>query len=169
MGNRDELWNVAWETFYDAYYYEILFDDISKKWQTFDFATRLLVALTASGSAVAGWALWSDENYKIGWVVFAGLASVISIIHAALNTNEKLKRYAKLSSDISNVKMEYETFQHELTIYPDFDVDKYFKKHQKLRGSYQKALEAYAPDFMSSVKIQNVAQTKLNHKLGIQE
>ena len=51
MGNRDELWKATWETLYDASYYEVLFSEVLKRWQAFDFITRLLVAVTASGSA----------------------------------------------------------------------------------------------------------------------
>lgn len=68
MGNREELKKAIWETFYKAMYYEILFDEISKRWQAFDFITRLLVALTASGSAIAGWALWNNDDFKYIWV-----------------------------------------------------------------------------------------------------
>jgi len=169
MGDRNELWKIAWETFYDASYYEILFGETSKNWQTFDFVARLLVAFTVSGSAVSGWALWNDEEYKIGWVIFAGAASVISIIHATLNTNDKLKHYAQLSADISDVKLEYETFRHELSIYPDFDVDQNFKKHQRLREKFQKVISSYTTDFLASKRVQNMAQNILNQKLGIQE
>jgi len=31
MGNRDEVWNATCETFYDASYYVILFELISKR------------------------------------------------------------------------------------------------------------------------------------------
>lgn len=169
MGSRDELWKVSWETFYDTFYYEVLFGELSKSWQRFDFVARLLVALTASGSAVAGWALWNDADYKLYWTLFAALASVISIVHATVNAPEKLKHYVKLSNDISEVKIEYETFRHELAIYPEFDIDKNFKRHQKLREKYQKVLSGYSPDFMASQKAQNYAQTLLNEKLGIEE
>ena len=91
MGNRDELWNATWETFYDASYYEVLFGKLSQNWQIFDFITRLLIALTASGSAVAGWALWNESNYKEYWVITAAIASILSIVHALLNTTDKVK------------------------------------------------------------------------------
>ncbi len=64
---------------------------------------------------------------------------------------------------------ECETFQHELKIYPEFDVDENFKKHKELREKYQKALEPYLPDFMTTDKIRNKSQTMLNEKLGIKE
>jgi hypothetical protein len=169
MGNRDELWKATWETLYDASYYEVLFAEVLKRWQAFDIITRLLVAITASGSAVAGWALWNDDNYKILWLVVAGIASLLSIIHATLNTPDRVKNYTKLSNVISHVRLDYETFQHELKIYPDFDVDANFNKFKELRSKYQKALESFSPDFLTTDKARHNAQTILNTKLGIKE
>jgi hypothetical protein len=169
MGNRDELWKATWETLYDVSYYEVLFDVVLKRWQTFDFLTRLLVAVTASGSAVAGWALWNDENFKVPWMAVAGVASLMSIIHATLNTPDRVKNYTKLCNAISNVCLDYETFQHELKIYPKFDVDTNFTKYKELRSNYHKALESFSPDFLTTDKLRHKAQTILNTKLGIKE
>ncbi len=169
MGNKDELWNATWEALYDASYYEILFGELSKEWQKFDFITRVLVALTASGSAVAGWALWSYDNFKVIWLVVAGTASLMSIVHATLNTPDRVKSYTKLASDISGVRLDYETFWKELKIYPDFDVDQYFQKYKELREKYQNVLETYSPDFMATDRIRNKTQTVLNTKLKIKE
>lgn len=166
-GNRDELWKAAWETFYDASYYEVLFTEVMTRWQSFDFVARLLVSLTASSSAIAGWALWNDDDYKALWVLFAGVASVLSIIHTTLNATEKLKKYSKLLNDMTKVTLDCETFRHELSIYPEFDVDKAFKKHQKLRSDLQKALSGYSSDLMDTKGLQNKSQKILNNKLGI--
>lgn len=169
MGNRDELWKATWEAFYDASYYEVLFGELSKRWQTFDFITRLLVALTASGSAVAGWALWNDENFKVMWLLAAGTASLLSIAHATFNTPDRVKNYTKLANDISGVRFDYETLRNELKIYPEFDVDKNFQQYKEIREKYQKALESYSPDFMETDGIRNKSQTILNIKLQIKE
>ncbi len=169
MGDRDELLKASWETFYDASYYQILFEEVSKRWQTFDFITRLLVAVTASGSTIAGWALWNDDGFKCIWLFTAGFASLISIVHATLNTPEKVKNYSKLADGISTVCHEYETFRQELKIYPDFNVDEKYNNHKALRLKYTKALEAFSPDFLTTEKIQNDSQTMLNSKLGIEE
>jgi hypothetical protein len=49
---RDELWNAAFNTYYDAYYEEIAADKMISRWQILDELTKVLVALTASGSAM---------------------------------------------------------------------------------------------------------------------
>lgn len=169
MGDRDELWNAVWDGFYDAFYNEILFGEILKNWQKFDFITRLVIAFTASGSAIAGWTLWNDDDYKILWVFIAGAASILSIIHTTLNTPDRVKNYAALANNISDIRLEYETFQHELKIYREFDVDESFIKHKELRAKYKQILQSYSPDFLTTDKIKNTSQTMLNKKLGIEE
>ena len=169
MGNRDELKTAVWDSFYDTSYFDILFTDISKRWQIFDYVTRLLVAFTASGSAIAGWALWNQADFKTVWVVSAGVASILSIIHATSNATEKVNTYGKLSNGVSLLSHEYETFYKKLKIYPEFDVDNEYATHEDLRSQFKKILESYSPDFFTTSKLKNNAQTKLNIKLGIKE
>lgn len=169
MGKRDELWDKTWNTFYDVSYYVILFGIISKRWQKFDFYTRLLVAITASSSAVAGWALWNDANFKIFWVLLAGFASFISIVHTVASTQEKVTHYTKLNNSMNLLQIEYESFLNEMEIYPEFVVDDFFKKHQSLREEYKKILSSNVSDFLTTEKLKNEAQTILNKKLGIKE
>ena len=70
---------------------------------------------------------------------------------------------------MSEIKLEFESLRNELSIYPDFDVNKYFKTHEKTKGRYKKVLSSYAPDFMTTESIQNKAQTLLNTRLDIKE
>lgn len=168
MGNRDEVWNATWDTFYDSYYHVILFEKLSKRWQTVDFVTKLLVAITTSSSAIAGWSLWNDDDFKIIWIILAGLASFISIVHTILNVNEKVKKYSDLSNKMSLIKHDFESLQNEMKIYPDFNVDSFFTKLEILRDKYINTLENHSIDFLTTDKIRNESQDKLNIALNIQ-
>ncbi|HFG1937145.1 TPA: hypothetical protein ACGF3Q_003637, partial [Vibrio cholerae] len=169
MGDRDEYWNSLWNNYYDSYYYSILFSELTIRAQWFDFLSKLLVAVTASGSAIAGWALWENPDFKIYWVIIAGSASFISIVHTTLNISEKLKCYIKLSNQMSEVRMEYESLKEEVTIYSEFNVDEMHAKSKAVKDKYIAVLRDYAPDFLSSKKLQNKSQDILNDKLGIKE
>jgi hypothetical protein len=50
-----------------------------------------LAAFTTSGSAIGGWALWSEDKGKVFWVSLAATASVLSILHSALGVPAKIK------------------------------------------------------------------------------
>ena len=53
---RDEVWNAAYDTYYSTYFEEMVCDVLLDRWQWLDEVTKVLVALTATGSAVTGWA-----------------------------------------------------------------------------------------------------------------
>ncbi len=79
---RDELWRAAFDTYYDSYYEELLADRLINVWRRVDEVTRILAALTASTSAVTGWALWAQQYSRNVWAVLAGFAAVLTILHA---------------------------------------------------------------------------------------
>ena len=56
---RDQLWRASVETFYKVYYAESLTTSLIKSWQRWDEIAKCAVAITATTSAVSGWALWS--------------------------------------------------------------------------------------------------------------
>ncbi len=62
---RDILWSSTYETYYDTYYAEILLEALIKKWMKLDVTTKIIVSITASGSAIVGWSLWHNPDYKI--------------------------------------------------------------------------------------------------------
>lgn len=62
LDQRDEIWTAAFYTYYDAYYEEICADRLTNRWQKLDEMTKVLVAFTASTSAVTGWALWTEPS-----------------------------------------------------------------------------------------------------------
>ena len=85
------LYNKVFDTYYDCHFEEIIADKLVYRWQFFDQMSKLLVALTTSGSAVAGWALWSQPGLRPIWAVLAGSAGVLSIVHAVLAVSSTLK------------------------------------------------------------------------------
>jgi len=81
---RDEIWVASFDTLYDALYAEAVADKLIDRWQGVDQVTRALVAITASGSAVSGWALWSKPQFQSTWLIDSGVAALLAILHATL-------------------------------------------------------------------------------------
>jgi len=44
-------------------------------WSRFDTVSTVLVAITASGSTIAGWALWNEPAGKFTWGIISGIAN----------------------------------------------------------------------------------------------
>ena len=57
MDTRDQIWNTIFDVYYDSYYYELLSNRMVAKWLKWDEFSRVLMAVTASGSAISGLAL----------------------------------------------------------------------------------------------------------------
>jgi hypothetical protein len=87
--NKESLRQSALQTYRDAYQNKIEAGILISRWQMVDEVTKVLAALTASGSAVAGWLIWQETGWKqTTWRVLAATASILSIIYegaAAVN------------------------------------------------------------------------------------
>ena len=108
---RDELWNAIFETYYDALYNEILADKLIARWQIVDEFTKVIVALTASGSAIAGWSLWAQPGYQGLWECLAARAAVLSIVHASLSVAERLKDAGEIRRAFAGLRIDLDSCQ----------------------------------------------------------
>lgn len=165
---RDELWNVAFETWYLAAYNELVSGQVVRRWQIFDDATKVLVALTASGSAVSGWALWNDPDYKNIWLVLAGIGAVLSILSSALGVPSRLKDWGDLKRDFSMLEIELGTFRSRMRINPEFDVEQFTKEYVEFRRRYGEVAQRLKNDLLATKKLSMRCQAILDEHVGSQ-
>ncbi|MBZ5564784.1 MAG: hypothetical protein LAP13_20475, partial [Acidobacteriia bacterium] len=125
---HEELWEASFETYYDAFFQEMVADGLINRWLRVDEGTRLLVALTASGSAVSGWALWAEPHLRFMWAVVAGAAAVLSIGHSTLSVPARLKDLAEVKRRFAAVRTDLETFRYSMRVNPEFPVDDFSKE-----------------------------------------
>jgi uncharacterized membrane protein len=166
-GNRDQLWNASWETYYDAYFYEIALSKVVDRWKLFDVITKIIVAITATGSAVAGWSLWSQGTSKEVWAFIAGTAAVLSIIHAVVQAQSILETNADLRASFSANRVSLESFRQQLAIFPDFAVKKMIIDYKSHRNIYEGLVSKFSGDILLSKKLRLASQEELNIKLGV--
>lgn len=57
--------------------------------------TDMLIAIAASGSGVAGWAVWQFETGKIAWGVIAAIAAILAIAKPLMNLNTQISAFTK--------------------------------------------------------------------------
>lgn len=165
--SRDQLWNSSWDTYYDSYYYELALSHVVGRLKIFDLVTKIVVALTATGSAVAGWSLWNVAGFKEIWVFIAGTAAVLSIVHAVIQVQSILTANAELRSSFSSMRLSLESFRQQLTIIPDFDVTEKNTEYQALRQKYEELVAKYDSSLLLTKKLANNVQSDLNTKLGV--
>lgn len=162
---RAKLWQATFETYYDSYFQELSAIRLLERWERFDEATKVMVALTASGSAIAGWTLWSEPGFKYVWATLAGLAAAMSIVHAALKVPERLARHFDSKLEFSGLRIALETFRHQMKIFPNFSVDDYNGRYLEYRERYQTLVSKLRRDFLSTAAMVEAAQIDLNSKI----
>jgi hypothetical protein len=166
-GNRDELWNSSWETYYSSYFYEIYISKAVSRWKLFDLLTKIIVAITATGSAVAGWSLWAEGGYKDIWAILAGTAALLSIIHAVTQVQSILETLTELRSSFSSLRVALESYRQQLSIFPEFDVTEKNNEFLKNREKYEQLIAKFSGDILLTQKLAEKAQDELNIKLGV--
>lgn len=166
-GIREELWNATFETFYAAMYNEVVSERIVARWQVLDDLSRVVIALTASGSAVAGWTLWHEPSYRIVWLVLAALGAVLSIIHSALGVPARLTYWADVNKTFAMLRNQLETFKYQMQITDSLDFEEYTKRFLILRKEMGKADQRVKPDLMAPTRLKRRWQAELNTQLGL--
>jgi hypothetical protein len=121
------------ETFRQAYHHELASEALVLRWERIDYAVALLVALTASSSVVAGWALWNTPGGQVFWAAIAGVASVASIVHGVLRVPGRVKDQENLRRLFSGLRVDLQTFQQHLAI--DHEENATKMETDKERGS----------------------------------
>ncbi len=163
---RDELWVASFDTFYDSTYAEAIADNLIDRWQRVDEITRALVAITASTSAVAGWALWSKPEFHNSWLVISGIAALLAILHATLGVAGRIKDHAEDKRRFLSLSRDLETFRYEMRINPTFDIAEFSKRFLEFRKRYSDAAQLVKNDIAATHRLATATQLEVNHRLA---
>jgi hypothetical protein len=166
--SRLELWRASFETYYQAYFQELLADTLVNHWQRFDEPSRVLIALTTSGSAVSGWALWTEPHMRVAWAFLAGAAAVFATVHATLNVSGRLKDQADLKRRFAALRVEIETLRGEMRVNPNFAVAEVQKSYGRLREKYAETIQLLKNDLLLTRRLENRCQAELDERLSDQ-
>jgi hypothetical protein len=163
---RDELWTASFDTFYDSAYGEAMADNLINRWQRVDEVTRVLVAITASTSAVSGWALWSKPESHIFWLVISGIAALLAILDATLGVAGRIKDHAEDKRRFLILRNDLATFRYEMRINPNFEIDEFSKRFLEFRKRYSDAEQAVKNDIAATHRLATATQAEINHRLA---
>jgi hypothetical protein len=163
---RDEIWNAAYDTYYSSYFEEMVCDVLLDRWQWLDEFTKILVALTATGSALAGWALWQDPNFKWIWTLLAGTGAVLAILHAALDVSGRLKSHGDNRRLLASLRIDLETFRYRMQANNEFSVDEFTNELVELRERYGQAIDRGRNDIMLTDSMRKTVQDELDERIA---
>src|SRR5438309_1125298 len=119
---REQLWNSVYNLYYYVYFDELMADELIRRWTWFDNIARISIAMSASGSAIAGWALWKQPTFKIVWALIAGLGVIIAILHTALGVSYHLRDRLECRAKVGRLRLEMQRFRARMIIDPEFPI-----------------------------------------------
>jgi len=136
--NNEKYIDLTLRTLYEAYFQELASGALVNRWEFINIVTAFVVAITASGSAIAGWAFWNESGWKTIWTFIAGTASVISIGHGILAVPGRIKEQEKLRRVFAGLRIDIETFHQRLTV--GLNGDEAGKGYNKLRERFSECM-----------------------------
>ena len=159
---RDILWDESFRLFYDAYYEQLRAEKLLRKWYWTDLWSRLVVAVSASGSAIAAWAVWGMAGFNIVWAVVAGVAALLSVIHTVLNVSNRLKELSESRAAFLLIRTDSESLRRRMRLNPTFPVTKYTASVERLGRMYAEAESNLPVDLFRTRRLENRVQEELN-------
>jgi hypothetical protein len=154
------LWKPTFQTLYETYFQELSCEAIMQRWEAVSITAGFFMGITASGSAVTGWALWNKPGWKMGWAALAGVTAVISIVHGLLQVTRRLNDQGKLRSRFSQLRVDLETFGHKLAA--GMNEKAATKTFESLRDRFSACMGDAHPDIAYTKKMRYRVQTRLN-------
>lgn len=75
-----------------------------ERWQ---FWMEMILAATAPGSAIAGWALWGDDRGKWVWMILMGVSALLAIMKPLLRLYEKAETLEAVTMGYNQLDNDY--------------------------------------------------------------
>ena len=164
---RDIIWGKIYEVYYDSYWVEILSERLVKVWQRIDDITKFLVALTVSGSAVSGWALWNEPGFKSLWAILAGGSALLSIAHATFSVANRVKNWTEVKKQFTTLRIELESCRDLMEINPNFSIDEFENHYVRFKNRYCEMYSDINNDSILTKRMKVKSQNELNKRLGL--
>jgi len=161
-----EIWNNLYETHYGAFYEELCAEHALKVWRRYDAVFKALQIITASGSAIAGWSLWHQDEFRGIWAALAGSAVVLSIVHSVLNISDKIKEDTITYSKFKSIRVQCEQLSSHMKIKAYERLSDYKRDYMEIRSTYDTASANKKPDFLLLKSTEEKIQSKLNNIIG---
>lgn len=158
---------ISFEMFYESFYQERLSEVLTRRWNMIDLTTKLLIALTASGSAIAGWALWNTPGGKFFWAMIAGVASISSIANGVMGVPTRVKEQEEIRQAFSKLRVDLEMFRQRLKL--NFDPNQLVSQYTELQDGYTKCMEQLNSDIALTIGLRKDVQIDLNEFLKEKE
>ena len=163
--SRDKLWQATFETYYECFHHEIVADGLIDRWQRLDDIIKVLASMFASGTVVAGWALWNTPKMRTIWAFLAGFTAVLSIVHGSLGVASRIRDWVETKRRFGACRLELETLIYRMQIDSEFDVMEFTREFVERRKQYAQGIHGLKNDTLLTVRLRNKAQDALDDRI----
>src|SRR5450755_2735328 len=161
----DRLWKETYALYYDAHYYEIEAELIVQNWQRIDDIVRVVVAVTASSSAVAGWRLWGEPAWRTVWGCVAGISALIAIVHAALGVPMRLKEWGEIHRLFLVLRNDLQTLRQQMRIQTGVTAKEMRSGLETARARFRDGESKIKSDLLRTNRLRSAAQRLLEERI----
>jgi hypothetical protein len=154
IGSLQSLWRASFDTYFDAFFEELLAAAMIGRWSKLDDLTKVIVALTASGSAVTGWAVWTHPGAKVIWGICSGAAALLSVVHSSLGISTRIKSHAEDQRRFSSLRTDLETFRYKMQFQETLHMAEIEKEFFSFRQRYSENLQVLTNDTLRTRKME---------------
>jgi hypothetical protein len=155
----DLYWDPAYRVLYDTWMQELISEELMNFWGRFNTFSSILVAITATGSAIAGWTLFNSTVGKVIWGILSGIAALFSIVDSTLGVPGRVKEQSDQRSMFLALRVRIEYFCSSLA---RIDATRAETELGSLSIEHQDARKKAKGDVIWTRKWQKKTQLQLN-------
>ena len=163
---KDLLWQTSLETFYRVAYAESLMSSALQKWKPMDGVVKSLVTLTTIASVMVGWMSWGSPNGKVAWLVIAGSAALLGLLHVIFKVSDRISDLSHNAQYFKSLRLNLERFIYEMEVNPDFPLEPFKITFEQYREWLLVGSQMLKEDFFLTHRHRRKIQNKLNQQMG---
>ncbi|NVD72152.1 hypothetical protein D0T25_03680 [Duganella sp. BJB488] len=165
---RDAIWNEAQDLLYRASYAGELKTALLARWVWLDSATKIAVAISSGGAALAGLVFWKNSDYTFLWPMFTSASALLAIVSRQLSVAEKVQAHATSAVSLSLLVIEIGSLIVRMKVNPSFSIAEFEKKLLAFRTRYGTEVSKFPYDLLLTQKLRVTTQAAVNQALGRQ-
>ena len=163
---KDLLWQTSLETFYRVAYAESLMSSALQKWKPVDSVVKSLVTVTTIASVMVGWMSWGSPAGKGTWLVIAGCAALLGLLHVILKISDRIADLSHNAQYFKSLRLNLERFIYEMEVNPDFSLESFKDTFEQYREWLLVGSQMLKEDFLLTHRHRQKIQNKLNQRMG---
>ncbi|GJJ05506.1 hypothetical protein RugamoR64_60440 [Duganella rhizosphaerae] len=169
IDSRDAIWNEAQDLLYRSSYAGELKTALLARWVWLDSITKIAVAISSGGAALAGLVFWKNSDYTFLWPMFTSASALLAIVSRQLSVAEKVQAHATSAVSLGALVIDIGSLIVRMKVNPNFSVVEFEKKLLAFRTKYGTEVGKFPYDLLLTQPLRVKTQAAVNHALGRQE